>query len=55
MIKKNDLSTIADLLRSNKVGNLELLYLTSVLRKAIKDPDLKIDALYSDLKKKMNK
>lgn len=55
MMKKNDLKTIAELLRSNKVGNLELLYLTSVLRKAIRDPNVKIDVLYSDLKKKMNK
>lgn len=55
MIKKNDFKLVAETLRDNKVSNLELLYLTSILRKAIKDPEMKLDSLYSELKKKLNK
>lgn len=55
MIKKNDFKTIAEILRENKVGNLELLYMTSALRKAIKDPDVKIDEVFTEFRKKMTK
>lgn len=55
MIKKNDFKLVVETLRANKVSNLELLYLTSILRKAIKDPEIKLDDLYSELKKKLNK
>lgn len=55
MIKKNDFKLVAETLRTNKVSNLELLYLTSTLRKAIKDPNAKLDDLYSEHKKKLNK
>lgn len=53
MIKKNDFKQIAEILRENKVGNLELMYLTSALRKAIKDPDVKIDIVFTEFRKKL--
>lgn len=55
MIKKNDLKTVIEIMRANKVGSLELLHLTNILRKAVKDTEMSVDTLYTDLKKKLNK
>lgn len=51
-MKKADLNKIIDLVRSNKMKKLEIIYMMYTLQRAIREPELTNDDLYKDFKQR---